>query len=249
MSVRAALLAAGVSPATARAEAPLAERAMIERAITTQAEASAFLAQVLWESVGLRYFEEIASGAAYEGRRDLGNTHPGDGVRYKGRGPIQLTGRANYRWAGARLGLALETHPELAATHEVGWRIAALYWQAHGLDALAERGAFDAITRAINGGLNGAAGRRALWQRCKRVDCRPTDPWSGYTASEKRWIREYDGLVRAKRDVARRRVLRRVMAQQRKAIWRAAQASGLGALQPPRPLPLAAGAHRLTSAP
>ena len=56
--------------------------------------------QLAHESVSLRYFEEIASGSAYEGRRDLGNIHPGDGVRYKGRGPIQLTGRSNYRVAG-----------------------------------------------------------------------------------------------------------------------------------------------------
>jgi hypothetical protein len=80
VSVRAALLAAGVPPAIAAVEAPRAERAMLDGHITTQARASMFLGQVLHESVGLRYFEEIASGAAYEGRRDLGNTHTGDGA-------------------------------------------------------------------------------------------------------------------------------------------------------------------------
>jgi predicted chitinase len=228
VSVEAAFRAGGVATATAKAEAPRAERAMVERGITTQHEAAAFIAQVLHESVRLAYFEEIASGAAYEGRVDLGNTQPGDGRRFKGRGPIQLTGRANYRWAGGRLGLPLEQHPELAAGHEVGWRIAALYWQSHGLDAFADgtQAGFDTITRRINGGLNGKASRDSLWREVRRVDCRPVDPWAGFTASELRWIHEYDHLKATGQDVDRRRVLRRTMGEQRKRVWRAAQPPG-----------------------
>lgn len=228
MSVRSGLVAAGCSSAIARAEAPRAARAMVERGITTQHEAAAFLAQVLHESVYLRYFEEIASGEAYEGRRDLGNTQPGDGKRFKGRGPIQLTGRANYRAAGRALGLPLESNPALAARHDVGWRIAAWYWQARGLDAYANgtQSGFDQITRRINGGFNGKASRDTIWRRIRRVDVRPVDEFAGYTASELRWIREFDALKRAKRDVARRRVLQRVMREQRKRIWRAAQPPG-----------------------
>lgn len=230
MSVERAFVACGVSAAVAGREAPLASAAMLERGITTQNEAAAFIAQVLHESVYLRYFEEIASGAAYEGRRDLGNTQPGDGRRFKGRGPIQLTGRSNYRWAGQRLGLPLEAHPELAAQHEIGWRIAALYWQSHGLDAFADgtQAGFDNITRRINGGFNGKASRDAIWRKAKRVDCRPVDQFAHYTASELRWIREYDKLKRANRDLSRRRVLQRVMTEQRKRVWRAAQPRSAG---------------------
>lgn len=233
MSVRTALVAAGVSPSVARREAPLAERAMREFGITTRNEAAAFLAQVLHESALLRYFEEIASGAAYEGRcRDLGNCQPGDGKRFKGRGPIQLTGRANYRLAGRALGLDLEGHPGRASEHAVGWRIAAWYWKTRGLDHYADgsqRG-FDSITRLINGGLNGKAERDRLWRIVRRHDCRPVDPFEGYTASEVRWLREYDSLrrSRAPRDVDRRRVLRRVMTDQRKRIWRAATTTAHG---------------------
>src|SRR5690242_19019623 len=77
--------------------APLLSTAMTEQDIINKRRRCAFLSQLAHESVELRYMEEIASGSAYEGRSDLGNTHPGDGKKYKGRGPIQLTGRANYR--------------------------------------------------------------------------------------------------------------------------------------------------------
>jgi putative chitinase len=93
---------------------PHLNRALGEGQINTCKRKSAFLAQIAHESAQLRYFEEIASGAAYEGRRDLGNTQPGDGRRFKGRGPIQLTGRANYQRAGQALGLNLvATQPKL----------------------------------------------------------------------------------------------------------------------------------------
>jgi predicted chitinase len=230
MSVRAGLVAGGVGSALASAEAPRAEKAMIEFGITTQNEAAAFIAQVLHESVFLRYFEEIASGAAYEGRRDLGNTHAGDGRRYKGRGPIQLTGRSNYRAAGHALGLDLEGNPTLASGHDVGWRIAGWYWKTHGLDRYADgtQAGFDKITRSINGGLNGKASRDTIWRRARGVDCRPVkpDPWAGYTANEKRWMHEYDHLRAHGLDKPRQAVLRRVMTEQRKRVWHAAQKSG-----------------------
>lgn len=222
MSVQAALRAAGVPATVAAREAPLASAAMVEFGITTQARAEMFLAEVLHESCGLIYFEEIASGAAYEGRGDLGNTHVGDGRRYKGRGPIQLTGRSNYRWAGNILHLALEAHPEIASQHRVGWRIAALYWNAHGLNDLADQGDFTEITQRINGGQNGAAQRRAYLARVRRADCRPVDRWAGYTAAERRWITEFDHHPTA----ARRRTLDRVMTEQRKRVWCAAQGRG-----------------------
>ena len=142
---------------------------MEEAAINTPARQAAFLAQLAHESLGLTAFEEFASGAAYEWRTDLGNTHAGDGRRYKGRGPIQLTGRANYRAAGKALGLDLEGNPELAATPEIGFRVATWYWSSRNLNQLADVGDFDAITYRINGGYNGHHDRRHYWSRAKDV--------------------------------------------------------------------------------
>jgi predicted chitinase len=148
---------------------PFINAAMLERGITTELRAAAFLAQLAHESAELRYMEELASGAAYEGRKNLGNTQPGDGKRYKGRGPIQLTGRANYRKYGKLLGLDLEGDPQQAATPEVGFRIAALYWQLNGLNELADRRQFKAITKRINGGYNGLDERVKYYDRALRV--------------------------------------------------------------------------------
>jgi predicted chitinase len=228
VSVSSAFTAAGVRAAIAAAEAPRAEKAMLERHIATQDRARMFLAQVLHESGGLNFFEEIASGAKYEGRRDLGNTQPGDGRRYKGRGPIQLTGRANYRSFGQALGLPLEDRPELAARHDIGWRIAALYWQSRGLNELADQGQFVRITKRINGGTNGLEERVRYLGIVSRDDCRPRPPdaLAHLTDRERAWCREYDRLRQADRDPDRRRVLRRVMTEQRKRIWRAAQQTG-----------------------
>jgi predicted chitinase len=148
---------------------PFIQQAMQEFEITNYRRETAFLAQLAHESAELRFMEEIASGAAYEGRKDLGNTQPGDGKRYKGRGPIQLTGRANYKKFGDLLGLDLINNPTIAATAEVGFRIAGLFWQSHGLNELADQQKFETITRRINGGLNGQADRVMYYERAKKV--------------------------------------------------------------------------------
>lgn len=119
-----------------------------------------FLAQLAHESDGFLAMEEYASGQAYEGRADLGNVQPGDGKRYKGRGPIQLTGRANYRTYGRALGLDLERHPEVVAFPSIGLLIACRYWSQNGLNQYADADDVLAITRKINGGENGLADRK-----------------------------------------------------------------------------------------
>lgn len=119
-----------------------------------------FFAQLGHESGSFRYMEEIASGQAYEGRKDLGNVQSGDGRRFKGRGPIQLTGRANYRDYGRRIGIDLEAHPEIAAIPSLGMLTACTYWTVKGLNALADADDVEGITRKINGGLNGLADRK-----------------------------------------------------------------------------------------
>ncbi|MGK7880146.1 MAG: glycoside hydrolase family 19 protein [Crocosphaera sp.] len=137
--------------------------------INTAKRAAAFIAQVAHESGSLRYKEEIASGAAYEGRRDLGNTRPGDGRRYKGRGLIQLTGRHNYRKCGQALGLPLETNPQMVVkdpyTNAV---VAGWYWNSRNINAAADAGDFRKVTRLINGGYTHYQDRVKFWERAKK---------------------------------------------------------------------------------
>lgn len=126
-----------------------------------------FLAQLIHESGSFRYMEEIASGAAYEGRVNLGNTQPGDGRRYKGRGPIQITGRSNYRTFGRRVGIDLEANPAIAAVPSIGLHLALEYWKSRDLNTLADADNLEAITRKINGGTNGLSDRRAHYTAVK----------------------------------------------------------------------------------
>jgi putative chitinase len=148
---------------------PYLNRAMAEGGITTPLRKAAFLAQLGHESSDLKYFKELADGSEYEGRSDLGNTQTGDGPRFKGGGPIQITGRSNYRLAGQALGLDLEAHPELAATPDVGFRTAQWFWNSHHLNELADTGNFSEITQRINGGDHGAADRNRRYAIAKRV--------------------------------------------------------------------------------
>lgn len=126
-----------------------------------------FMAQVIHESGSFHYMEEIASGTAYEGRIDLGNLRPGDGKRFKGRGPIQLTGRANYRDVGRAIGIDLESNPTIAAVPSIGMLTACHYWAEKGLNALADSDDVLKITRRINGGTNGLADRKLHLARMK----------------------------------------------------------------------------------
>lgn len=143
--------------------------AMAEFGINTPARQASFLSQIGHESGQLRYVEEIASGKAYEGRADLGNTQPGDGVRYKGRGLIQITGRTNYIACMMALGIDCVHDPELLETPTNACRSAAWFWQKHGLNELADAGDQVKVTRKINGGINGLADRLALFEVAKQV--------------------------------------------------------------------------------
>jgi putative chitinase len=164
---------------------------MTSGSINTPLRQAHFLAQVGHESGQLRYTEEIASGAAYEGRKDLGNTQPGDGVRFKGRGLIQLTGRANYAAFAQACGQDVVADPDLVAEKpRLAVDAAVWFWGEHGLNALADKDDVLGITKCINGGTNGLADREALLARAKwfLMDPHP----DGATA----------GLVRAIRAVA-----------------------------------------------
>ena len=161
---------------------PAYEQAMRDAQINNINRAAQWAAQLGHESVGLSALEEFASGAAYEGRADLGNTQPGDGVRYKGRGAIMVTGRANYRnlsrWAHAE-GMAptptyFEDNPKALQSTEHAFVGAVWYWTVArpNLNAQADRDDLEAVTRSINGGLNGLADRRQRLQRCKQLGTR-----------------------------------------------------------------------------
>lgn len=145
--------------------------------INTPLREAAFLAQIAHESGELKFWEEIwgptAAQKRYEPPSDLatrlGNTQPGDGKRYKGRGPIQVTGRANYRKYGQLLGVDLEGNPDLAATTQIGLQVAGQFWQTNGLNQLADIPDFITITKRINGGLNGLASRQKYYEKAKQV--------------------------------------------------------------------------------
>lgn len=155
---------------------PALNAAMDEAKIDTPIRQAAFLAQLAHESGQLRYWAELwgpsEAQKRYEGRADLGNVQTGDGFRFRGRGPIQLTGRRNYRVAGVALGLDLESEPERVSEPETGFRVAGWFWKRNGLNVLADQcgddpSAFDRVTRRINGGLNGKADRDALFARAR----------------------------------------------------------------------------------
>jgi putative chitinase len=143
--------------------------AMIFYGIDTARRQAAFLAQIAHESGSLRYVREIASGEAYEGRKDLGNTEPGDGKRFKGRGLIQITGRANYRAVSEALKYDFVSDPEALELPGPACYSAAWFWNSRSLNFLADEDEFEKITRKINGGVNGLMDRLDHWETAKRV--------------------------------------------------------------------------------
>ena len=131
--------------------------------INTPLRLAHWAAQLLHESGSLKYTEELASGAAYEGRKGLGNTQRGDGRRFKGRGLLQLTGRFSYNRYGKFAGFDALSHPELLATLPYAVDSAGWFWAhgtPHNLNGIADKDNVVLITRLINGGHNGLASRK-----------------------------------------------------------------------------------------
>lgn len=142
---------------------------MVRFEINTPQRIACFLAQLAHESGSLKYTREIASGAAYEGRKDLGNTQSGDGIKFKGRGLIQLTGRANYQALTDAFGVDFVANPELLegavyASMSAGW-----FWKKKGLNELADKMDFTKITKRVNGGLNGLVDRMKYFELAKKT--------------------------------------------------------------------------------
>ncbi len=159
-------IARGGTPTIVASIVPFLNQFLDIYKINTTTRMKHFFGQASEESASWRTLVEYASGKEYENRKDLGNIKAGDGVKYKGRGIFQLTGRSNYDHIGKLLGLDLVNHPELAATPEVAVQTACIYWQTHNLNAIADSSlSFNetvlAITKKINGGINGLAVRTA----------------------------------------------------------------------------------------
>ena len=135
--------------------------------INNSLRAAHFMAQIAHESGDLKYTEELASGKAYEGRKDLGNTSPGDGEKFKGRGLIQITGKFNYTKIGKSLSIDLLSgdNPKQLAQPELAAKSAGWYWDykkdkfGKNLNDFADQDDFIKITYFVNGGFNGLADR------------------------------------------------------------------------------------------
>ncbi len=151
-----------------------------------------FLAQVAHESDSFNAMEEYASGTAYEGRKDLGNIYKGDGIKFKGHGPIQVTGRSNHSLMGIKAGAPLKfiNDPKLLCTYEWGVWAACIFWTEKGLLDISnmpdtaripykikEDGKYVQvnlepivyITRRVNGAVNGLTERIAFYEKAKKV--------------------------------------------------------------------------------
>lgn len=146
---------------------------LVKYNVTSWLRVCHFLAQAAHESDGFKTLEEYASGSQYEGRKDLGNTKAGDGVRYKGRGIFQLTGRNNYKVYGDKIGINLVDNPKMASDPKVSIMTALEFWNANSLSISADRDDINSITKRINGGFNGLDSRRIYLDRAKK--CIPRD--------------------------------------------------------------------------
>ncbi|KTB95892.1 glycoside hydrolase family 19 protein [Pseudomonas syringae] len=177
--------------------APVLNTAMSKYQIVTVPRIAAFIAQVGHESIQLtvlvenlnysanglqatwpnRFDAKLAAEYARQPERianvvygsRLGNTAPGDGWKYRGRGLMQNTGRLNYAECSEALGLDLISHPELLELPQHAAMAAAWFWGKSGLNTLADKGDLLTITKRINGGTNGLADRQALYARALEV--------------------------------------------------------------------------------
>ena len=173
------LAVGGVSTVAARQHVDMIDDnlpGLMERfEINTPLRISHFLAQVAHESDSFNALEEYASGRAYEGRADLGNVQPGDGVKFKGRGLIMVTGRANYRsftaWVRSAITGApdFEVQPELLDDKEWASWSAIWFWTVKRINVVADRDDLRAVTKIVNGGYNGFADRAAKLRRAKAI--------------------------------------------------------------------------------
>jgi putative chitinase len=206
--------------------------------INTERRAAMAIAQWAHESDRFKTSQEYASGSAYEGRRDLGNTQRGDGVRFKGRGRIMVTGRNNYAAMAKALGRDVLANPELLAQSPHSELASGQWWKDHDCNGFCDRDDFVGLTRRINGGLNGLADRQALYTNARKVAKdlvpRDTDPWAVLTkeeraqmdvlASERRIAKRNGGWEKVDPShLERAKQAKAWLTTRRKELWRLAQ--------------------------
>jgi len=163
---------------------PLLNEALKKYDIITIERTACFLSQIIHESGSFKFVKELASGKAYEGRLDLGNTQAGDGVKFKGRGLIQTTGRTNYKLVSQYLfnDERLLQNPEILEQPEYALESACYYWKSKDLNFICDkpddwtrlykdkaRTKFEWLTIKINGGLNGLSDRLHHYKLAKSV--------------------------------------------------------------------------------
>jgi predicted chitinase len=160
-------------PANVKRQWPAIRAACVENGLTDRESIVAVLATIGTEVGSFEPINEFGDSKYfaqhYEGRRDLSNTQPGDGVRYHGRGFIQLTGRANYHSYAEKLGVPLEDHPEQAMKPEVAARVLGRYFKDHKIADDARRGDWKSVRHKVNGGLNGWDRFSSLVDRLERA--------------------------------------------------------------------------------
>ena len=148
-------------------------KTLLERSeINTPLRLAHFFAQIHHESGGFKYLKELGNDKyflKYEGRKDLGNTQKGDGYKFKGRGYIQVTGRANYSEISKDLKIDFINNPELLE-QEVNAMISALwFWNKRKLNQFADLDDIKTITKKINGGYNGLKERQEYLTQYKKI--------------------------------------------------------------------------------
>jgi putative chitinase len=161
---------------------------MREFEINTANRVRAYTVNLLHESQSFLYMKELSDGKQYEGRVDLGNDKPGDGIKYKGRGPIQITGKGMYKLCGLALGLDLISKPELLEDPIYGFKASAWFWKYKGLNQVADHEEgwtiniknraypngrlftkFEWICYKINGGFNGYPQRLEFYNKALMI--------------------------------------------------------------------------------
>ena len=163
----------GANLADATKFSSIIDQVFIEFDVNTKLRKAMFLAQIGHESGGLHRVKEIwgptETQKGYEGRTDLGNTIPGDGKKFMGRGLLQVTGRVNYLKIGKALNLDLISSPELLEQPLNAARSAGYFWKFNNLNSISDTGDIKLATKRINGGYNGLSERTTLYTRALSV--------------------------------------------------------------------------------